>query len=72
MRRTLYSRKPFLAPLALLTVVTLLAPAPALATLPVAFAAAGHAPRVERIDAGVDAGVLAMDSYLFWPSQLAR
>lgn len=34
--------------------------------LPLAFAAAGPAPRVERIDAGVDAGVLAMDAYLFW------
>jgi 4,5-DOPA dioxygenase extradiol len=35
--------------------------------LPLAFAAAGVAPRVERIDAGVDAGVLAMDAYMFWP-----
>lgn len=35
--------------------------------LPVAFAAAGPAPKVERIDAGIDAGVLAMDAYLFWP-----
>lgn len=34
----------------------------------VAFAAAGPAPRVERIDTGVDAGVLAMDAYLFWPT----
>jgi 4,5-DOPA dioxygenase extradiol len=34
--------------------------------LPLAFAAAGDAPRVERIDLGVDAGVLAMDAYLFW------
>ena len=34
--------------------------------LPLAFAAAGPAPRVEHIDAGVDAGVLAMDAYLFW------
>lgn len=40
--------------------------------LPVAFAAAGPAPRVERIDAGVDAGVLAMDAYLFWPRESAR
>lgn len=40
--------------------------------LPVAFAAAGPAPRVERIDAGVDAGVLAMDAYLFWPRRAAR
>lgn len=37
--------------------------------LPLAFAAAGPAPRVERIDAGVDAGVLAMDAYLFWQKQ---
>jgi 4,5-DOPA dioxygenase extradiol len=36
--------------------------------LPLAFAAAGPAPEVERIDAGVDAGVLAMDAYLFWPT----
>ena len=35
--------------------------------LPLAFAAAGPTPKVERIDAGVDAGVLAMDAYLFWP-----
>lgn len=35
--------------------------------LPFAFGAAGPLPRVERIDAGVDAGVLAMDAYLFWP-----
>lgn len=40
--------------------------------LPVAFAAAGPAPRVERIDAGVDAGVLAMDAYLFWPREAAQ
>jgi 4,5-DOPA dioxygenase extradiol len=33
----------------------------------VALGAAGQAPRVERLDAGVDSGVLAMDSYLFWP-----
>lgn len=37
----------------------------------VAFAAAGPAPRAERIDAGVDAGVLAMDAYLFWPRAAA-
>jgi 4,5-DOPA dioxygenase extradiol len=37
--------------------------------LPVAFAAAGPAPRAEHIDAGVDSGVLAMDAYLFWPRQ---
>jgi 4,5-DOPA dioxygenase extradiol len=36
--------------------------------LPLAFAAAGPAPRVERIHDGVDAGVLAMDAYLFWPA----
>lgn len=34
--------------------------------LPFAFAAAGPAPKVEHIDAGVDAGSLAMDGYLFW------
>jgi 4,5-DOPA dioxygenase extradiol len=33
----------------------------------VALGAAGSAPRVERLEAGVDSGVLAMDSYLFWP-----
>ncbi|HTT13726.1 MAG TPA: class III extradiol ring-cleavage dioxygenase [Burkholderiaceae bacterium] len=33
----------------------------------VALGAAGIAPRVERIDPGVDSGVLAMDSYLFSP-----
>jgi len=32
-----------------------------------AFAPTGHAPRVERLDAGVDSGVLAMDAYVFWP-----
>jgi len=36
--------------------------------LPVAYAAAGPAPRVERFHHGVDAGVLAMDAYLFWPN----
>jgi 4,5-DOPA dioxygenase extradiol len=37
--------------------------------LPLFFAlgAAGPAPRVEHLDPGVDSGVLAMDSYLFWP-----
>jgi 4,5-DOPA dioxygenase extradiol len=35
--------------------------------LPIAYAAAGPSPRVEHIDAGVDAGVLAMDAYLFHP-----
>lgn len=40
--------------------------------LPLAFAAAGDSPRVEHIDAGVDAGVLAMDAYLFWQQSSAR
>ena len=35
--------------------------------LMIAVGAAGLAPRVEHIDAGVDSGVLAMDAYLFWP-----
>ena len=35
--------------------------------LMIAVGAAGLGPRVERIDAGVDSGVLAMDAYLFWP-----
>jgi 4,5-DOPA dioxygenase extradiol len=35
--------------------------------LPFAFGAAGSAPRVERLDLGVDSGVLAMDAYAFWP-----
>lgn len=35
--------------------------------LMIAVGAAGPAPRVEHIDAGVDSGVLAMDAYLFWP-----
>jgi 4,5-DOPA dioxygenase extradiol len=35
--------------------------------LMVAVGAAGRNPRVERIEAGVDSGVLAMDAYLFWP-----
>ncbi len=33
----------------------------------VAFGAAGPGPRVEHIEAGVDAGVLAMDAFVFWP-----
>jgi 4,5-DOPA dioxygenase extradiol len=37
--------------------------------LPLAYAAAGPSPRVEHIDAGVDAGVLAMDAYLFQPRE---
>jgi 4,5-DOPA dioxygenase extradiol len=36
--------------------------------LPLAFAAAGPAPRVERLDLGVDSGVLAMDAYVFRPA----
>lgn len=36
--------------------------------LPLALAAAGAAPRVERYDLGVDGGVLAMDAFAFWPS----
>jgi 4,5-DOPA dioxygenase extradiol len=35
--------------------------------LPFAFGAAGPAPRVERLDLGVDSGVLAMDAYVFTP-----
>jgi len=35
--------------------------------LPFAFGAAGPAPGVERIDLGVDSGVLAMDAYVFRP-----
>jgi 4,5-DOPA dioxygenase extradiol len=33
----------------------------------VAWAAAGPAPRCERLEAGIDAGALAMDAYLFHP-----
>jgi 4,5-DOPA dioxygenase extradiol len=33
----------------------------------IAVGAAGRSPRVERIEAGVDSGVLAMDAYLLWP-----
>jgi 4,5-DOPA dioxygenase extradiol len=36
--------------------------------LPLAFGAAGPAPRVERLDLGVDSGVLAMDAYVFRPA----
>ena len=39
--------------------------------LMIAVGAAGEAPRVEHIDAGVDSGVLAMDAYLFWPKAAA-
>ncbi len=35
--------------------------------LPLAFAAAGQSPRVERVHQSVGAGALAMDAYLFWP-----
>ncbi|MCX8005558.1 MAG: dioxygenase [Burkholderiaceae bacterium] len=37
--------------------------------LPLFFAlgAAGERPRVERVDAGVEGGVLALDAYLLWP-----
>jgi 4,5-DOPA dioxygenase extradiol len=35
--------------------------------LPLAFGAAGPAPRIERLDLGVDSGVLAMDAYVFTP-----
>jgi len=38
--------------------------------LPFAFGAAGSAPRVERLDLGVDSGVLAMDAYRLWPPML--
>lgn len=37
--------------------------------LPLAFGAAGSKPRVEHLELGVDAGVLAMDAFLFWPSE---
>lgn len=37
----------------------------------VAWAAAGPAPRPERLEAGIDAGVLAMDAYLFHPASNA-
>lgn len=37
--------------------------------LPLAFGAAGARPRVERLDLGVDSGVLAMDAFLFWPAE---
>jgi 4,5-DOPA dioxygenase extradiol len=33
----------------------------------VAVGAAGIAPRIEHLEAGVDSGVLAMDAYVFWP-----
>ena len=36
-----------------------------------ALGAAGEHPRVERIDAGIEAGVLAMDAYAFWPTRRA-
>ena len=37
----------------------------------VALGAAGERPRVERIDAGIEGGVLAMDAYVFWPQTRA-
>ena len=37
--------------------------------LPVAYGAAGPAPRIEHFDAGVDAGVLAMDACAFHPRE---
>jgi 4,5-DOPA dioxygenase extradiol len=40
--------------------------------LMIAFGAAGSTPEVERIEAGVDSGVLAMDAYLFWPRGAAE
>jgi 4,5-DOPA dioxygenase extradiol len=36
--------------------------------LPFAFGAAGPRPRIERLDLGVDSGVLALDAYVFTPS----
>jgi len=38
----------------------------------VAYAAAGDAPAVERIDLGVDGGAVAMDAFIFQPRQQAR
>jgi 4,5-DOPA dioxygenase extradiol len=38
----------------------------------VAFGAAGRAPHVDRLDLGVDSGVLAMDAYAFWPADRAE
>lgn len=35
--------------------------------LPLAFGAAGARPQIERLDLGVDSGVLAMDAYVFTP-----
>jgi 4,5-DOPA dioxygenase extradiol len=40
--------------------------------LPLAFAAAGPSPRVEHVHGGVDAGVMAMDAYLFWAADAPR
>ena len=37
--------------------------------LPFAFAAAGSKPHVERLDLGVDSGVLAMDAFVFRPQR---
>lgn len=38
----------------------------------VALGAAGEHSRVERIDAGIEGGVLAMDAYSFWPRVSAK
>jgi hypothetical protein len=43
-----------------------------LARRPYVFGAAWPAPRVERLDLGVDSGVLAMDAYAFWPPPAPR
>lgn len=40
--------------------------------LPFAYGAAGPGPEVERFDLGVDAGVLALDAYLFHPREAAH
>ena len=37
--------------------------------LPLAFGAAAAHPRIERLDLGVDSGVLAMDAYVFTPRE---
>jgi 4,5-DOPA dioxygenase extradiol len=39
--------------------------------LPLAFGAAGERPRIERLDLGVDSGVLALDAYVFTPRDAA-
>lgn len=40
--------------------------------LPLAYGAAGPQPRVERVDLGVDSGVLAMDAYVFTPQSASH